>query len=185
MQKQEQSGTIRYSDKELNAFKTFIEGKLEKSNKDLEFTLGQIENLTEARDNEGDWMDDTSSMSELEMLYTMANRSRKHIRDLENALLRIKNKSYGICVVSGTLIDMKRLMAVPTTTKSLAAKNTKTVSENKVRRPIVVKPPEERQIISKIISKPTVKTPIKIDDDFDNDFDQAFDIEDMNYLDIP
>ena len=67
-------------------------------------------------------MDDSSTASELDMLYNMANRQRKYIQDLDSALIRIKNKTYGICTVTGELIDKKRLLAVPTTTKSMNAK---------------------------------------------------------------
>ena len=52
----------------------------------------------------------------------MANRLRKYVVDLKNALLRIHNKSYGICSLTGQLIDKKRLLAVPTTTKGVVAK---------------------------------------------------------------
>lgn len=181
----QQSNIIRYSDKELNAFRILVESKLEKSSKDLDFILSQIQDLTESIENEGDWMDDTSSMSELEMLYTMANRSRHHIRDLENALIRIQNKSYGICVLTGELIDMKRLMAVPTTTKSLVAKNVQAISDVKVSRPAPSKSSGERKIISKIISKPVAKpVPIPENDFEEDDFEQDFDMENIEYLEV-
>ena len=67
-------------------------------------------------------MDDSSINNDVEMLNNMAIRQRMHIQDLDNALVRIKNKSYGICSITGQLIDKRRLLAVPTTTKSLAAK---------------------------------------------------------------
>jgi RNA polymerase-binding transcription factor DksA len=67
-------------------------------------------------------MDDSSMNAELDMLNNMAIRQRKYIKELENASIRIQNKVYGICMISGDLIDKRRLTAVPTTTKSLAAK---------------------------------------------------------------
>ena len=115
--------TNRYSDQDLQEFKAHIEKKLEKANNDLVFMLDQIENITEAMDGEGGRVEETSNTVNLQMLNTMTGRQRQHIRDLENALLRIQSKSYGICSVTGELIDKRRLLAVPTTSKSLAAKN--------------------------------------------------------------
>ena len=112
----------RYSDSDLAEFKKRIEQKLEYAREDYNFANSQIKDLTENMESEGDWMDSSASNIELEMLYTMANRQKKHIDDLEKALLRIINKSYGICQVTGELIDKRRLFAVPTTSKSLAAK---------------------------------------------------------------
>ncbi len=114
------SNTNRYSDRELELFKINIEQKKEKAENDLHFLLKQMENITEAT-SKGDWKENTSS-SDLEMLSTMANRHRHHLQDLKNALIRIQNKNYGICSLTGELIDKRRLMAVPITTKSLAAK---------------------------------------------------------------
>ena len=68
-------------------------------------------------------MDDSNVNTEMEYLNDMAIRQRKLIQDLENALVRIKNKTYGICVISGELIDKQRLLVQPIATKSVAAKN--------------------------------------------------------------
>ncbi len=112
----------RYLYKDLAFFKEKIDSKLAKATKDLNHLLEQLEDTTEAIKTEGDWQDDTSNNINLELLQTMIRRQRKHIHDLENALIRIKNKNYGICVITGHLIDKRRLLAVPTTTKSIAAK---------------------------------------------------------------
>nr|AWJ66322.1 putative DnaK suppressor protein [uncultured bacterium] len=146
----------RYSEKELALFKVLIEQKLEKAKDDLEFLLGQIQDISEnAGDEGGDWMEDTSNY-DLEMLHTMAHRHRRHIQDLNNALIRIHNKNYGICMITGELIDIKRLMAVPTTTKSLAAKNGE-LNPVKVKKPInkvdYVGDPKAPKIISKIVAR--------------------------------
>ena len=116
------SNTKRYSDEDLAVFKEKIDKKLKNTRQDLAFLQKQIEELSESSGDVGDRMDDTSNANDLTMLYNMASRQIKHIRDLENALTRIHNKNYGICVVTGELIDKKRLLAVPATTKSLAAK---------------------------------------------------------------
>ncbi|MCB0608523.1 MAG: hypothetical protein KDD12_12465 [Lewinella sp.] len=114
----------RYSDAELEEFRQLIDKKLSKARLELEDMEAQINEITENTEDDfgTDWMDDSSTASELDMLYNMANRQRKYIQDLDSALIRIKNKTYGICTVTGELIDKKRLLAVPTTTKSMNAK---------------------------------------------------------------
>ena len=121
---QDNSSSInRYSDNELTEFKNHIEQKLNRSMQQLNLLKDRIENISEVSGNDGDWMDDSSNSQDIDMLNAMMGRQQKHIRDLENALIRIQNKRYGICVISGQLIDKRRLMAVPTTTKSVLAKN--------------------------------------------------------------
>jgi RNA polymerase-binding transcription factor DksA len=119
------TSTPRYSDAELEEFRDIIQKKLEMAKNQLEQLQSQIFEITENSDDEygSDWMDDSNINNEIEILNDMAIRQRKFLLDLENALVRIKNKTYGICVVTGELIDKKRLLAVPTTTKSIAAKN--------------------------------------------------------------
>ncbi len=112
----------RYSDAELDLFKIRIEQMIEKETINLQYLVDQITEIGENGAEVGDWMDGSSSSTSKEMLNTMESRQRKHLWDLEKALVRIKNKTYGICIVTGEKIDTKRLMAVPTTTKSLAAK---------------------------------------------------------------
>jgi len=128
--------------------------------------------LTETSANKGnqsDWVDDSSSSSNLQLLDTMAHRLRKHQRDLKNARLRIQNKSYGICSVSGKLIDKKRLMAVPTTTKSVAVKTAKKESlPRRNRKPNVIKATSPK-IISRVLSNDTPKknaTKSPVEDDW-------------------
>ena len=130
------TSTKRYSDTELEEFRVLIQGKLDTARVQLEQLQSQIFEITENSDDEygSDWMDDSSINNEIEILNDMAIRQRKYIQDLENALVRIKNKTYGICVVSGELIDKKRLLAVPTTTKSIAAKNAE-LSKPQVQKP--------------------------------------------------
>lgn len=114
----------RYSDTELKEFKEIVENKLKVSEEQLQSLKEQIVEISENTGDEhgGDWVDDSSTNSDIEMLGNMAVRQQKYIQDLHNALLRINNKVYGICIVTGELIDKRRLRAVPTTTKSLTAK---------------------------------------------------------------
>ena len=98
---------VRYSDEELLEFKQIIDKKLAKALEELDFTQKQIDELNENGFNQqgGDWYDDSSAHTDLEMQQRMAARQQRHIQDLRNALLRIQNKTYGICIVTGQLID--------------------------------------------------------------------------------
>lgn len=114
----------RYSDEELMEFKKLIDEKLELSKSELS---GIEQQMMELRDNMadeqgGDWFDDSSIHTEIEFLTKMAERQKQFIQNLEMALVRIKNKSYGICTVTGELIEKQRLLLVPHATKSVKAK---------------------------------------------------------------
>ena len=123
----------KYSDAELQEFKALIEQKIEKTEEQIKLLQSQIVETTENLGEEfgGDWVDDSSTNSEVEMLNNMAIRQRKYLQDLKNAMIRIRNKTYGVCMITGELIDKKRLKAVPTTTKSVAAKMHNKVSSSK------------------------------------------------------
>ncbi len=112
----------RYTDEELEEFRQIIEQKLAKAREQLNFYLEQISELADNPDAKIKGLDDGTGVAESERLYTMAARQRKHIQHLENALLRIKNKVYGICRVTGKLIAKERLLAVPHATLSIEAK---------------------------------------------------------------
>lgn len=116
--------TTRYSDKDLAEFEVVIREKLTTAKKELEFNREQIIELHENSSNQqgGDYFDDSSLHTELEMLNQMVSRQRQFVMNLENALIRIRNKSYGICIATGELIDKKRLLLVPHATKSVEAK---------------------------------------------------------------
>lgn len=174
------SKSISYSDEDLAAFKLLLETKLEKVNEDLRIQSEQIENLNETIESDGDWMDDTSNASELEMLYTLSYRSKTYKKELENALKRVMNKSFGVCSITGELIDKRRLMAVPTTTKSLLAKNTEAEIKPQPKRAPIIKSDREKIIITKVISKSSsaINPPNPVfeeEEDFDLDFDQDLD----------
>jgi RNA polymerase-binding protein DksA len=194
--------TVRYSDDKLEFFKSIIEKKLTEALLQLENLQEQILEISENTDDEfgTDWMDDSSTSGNLEMLNNMAIRQRKFIRDLENALVRIKNKTYGICTTTGELIPEERLKAVPTTTKSILAKDMPENQPERVR-PVydeeeIPKPKkkedEPRKIITKVI-KPAAssaaagKSKSKVnfeEDDLDTFEDLGFDDEEFESEDI-
>jgi RNA polymerase-binding protein DksA len=115
----------RYSDVELAEFKEIINRKLGPVREEYNNLMGQMQNpgLNGAdTDNAYNKIDDGSSTSEKEFLSQSAARLRKFIENLENALIRIENKTYGICRETGKLISKERLRAVPHTTLSMEAK---------------------------------------------------------------
>ena len=123
---QEHSGpTMRYSDAELIEFRDLILKKLETAKKELAYLQGLITRKDESGDlDEGRYMtmEDGSMSMEREQLSQMASRQITFIDHLEKAMMRIENKTYGICRVTGKLIDKARLRAVPHATLSIEAK---------------------------------------------------------------
>ena len=115
---------VRYSDEELQEFKELIESKLESAEKQLHYLIEEMESVTENPENRVAGIDDATTTQEKEYLNQMASRQRQYIRHLENALIRIENKVYGICRVTGKLIQKNRLKAVPHATLSIEAKTT-------------------------------------------------------------
>ena len=124
---QEQSGpTQRYSDPELAEFKELIQRKLDAAKKELAYLQGLITRKDEMGGDEAEnrymTMEDGSISMEREQLSQMASRQITYIDHLEKAIMRIENKTYGICRVTGKLIDKARLRAVPHATLSIEAK---------------------------------------------------------------
>lgn len=123
---QQQGPVYRYSDEELNEFKELIIGRLESARKELLYLQGLITRKDEAgtEDTENRYMnmEDGSGAMEREQLAQLASRQIQFINHLEKALVRIENKTYGICRVTGKLIDKARLRAVPHATLSIEAK---------------------------------------------------------------
>ena len=176
---------VRYSDADLAEFKVIVEKKLEKAKEELEYLQEQILEISEnsSDDHGGDWMDDSNINNDIEFLNNMAIRQRKYIQDLENALVRIRNKTYGICMVTGKLIEKRRLLAVPTATKSVEAKAV--LATPPAKKKVVEEDPEEKEerkkklskaktepkIITKVIKKPSkpVAKPVDLDEDLDVD----------------
>ena len=116
----------RYSDKELSEFKKLIESKLTEAEVDLKDLKSS---LSHSQDNGTDdtspsfkIMEDGSSTLTREEIAQLAARQEKFVQHLENALMRIQNKSYGICRATGKLIPKERLKAVPHATLTIEAK---------------------------------------------------------------
>lgn len=118
--------TMRYSDAELVEFKDLILKKLEQAKKELTYLQGLITRKDEMGGDENEnrymTMEDGSMSMEREQLSQMASRQINYIDHLEKAMMRIENKTYGICRVTGKLIDKARLRAVPHATLSIEAK---------------------------------------------------------------
>jgi RNA polymerase-binding transcription factor DksA len=118
--------TMRYSDAELVEFKDLILKKLDQAKKELTYLQGLITRKDEMGGDENEnrymTMEDGSMSMEREQLSQMASRQINYIDHLEKALMRIENKTYGICRVTGKLIDKARLRALPPATLSIEAK---------------------------------------------------------------
>ncbi len=116
----------KYTAKELAQFEKLILEKRENAQKELDFIRESLlrSNLSGTDSTQGalKTLEDGADTMEKESLSQLAGRQQKFISNLENALIRIKNGTYGICKDSGKLIDKKRLMAVPHATQSIEAK---------------------------------------------------------------
>ena len=117
----------RYSDADLAEFKALINEKIEKAQHDLELIksayMNDHNNGTDDTAPTFKAFDEGSEVMSKESNSQLAIRQGKFIRDLKNALIRIENKTYGICRVTGKLINKKRLELVPHATLSIEAKN--------------------------------------------------------------
>ena len=117
----------RYTDKELERFKNIIIKKIDKAQQDLELLrsayMNDSDNGTDDSSPTFKAFEEGSETMSKEANTQLALRQEKFIRDLKNALIRIENKTYGICRITGKLIKKKRLMVVPHATLSIEAKN--------------------------------------------------------------
>ncbi|MFT6865899.1 MAG: DnaK suppressor protein [Cyclobacteriaceae bacterium] len=116
----------RYSEEELKEFEELLNQKLGKAKEELHSLR---DGLTRNGDNDSGatlssvkTLEDGADTAEKEHLSQLAGRQQKFINNLENALIRIKNGTYGVCVDTGKLISKERLRAVPHTTQSIEAK---------------------------------------------------------------
>ena len=118
---------VRYSDIDLGSFKKIIEEKIVKAQRDLELIrsayMNDGNNGTEDTSPTFKAFEEGSQTMSKEANTQLAIRQEKFIRDLKNALIRIENKTYGICRITGKLISKKRLKLVPHATLSIEAKN--------------------------------------------------------------
>jgi len=115
----------RYSEDELRFFKNLIDNKLAESRTELKYYQEQISNANEGADSSDTkimTMEDGSATNEKEYITQMMSRKIQHINNLENALMRIQNRTYGVCRVTGKLISKERLIAVPHATTSMEGK---------------------------------------------------------------
>jgi len=117
----------RYSDKDLKEFRQIIEDKLAEAKEDLQLLKGQLDHSDDhGTDDTGrsfNMMEDGSETMSREEMAQLAARQEKFIQNLQNALIRIENKTYGICRATGKLISKERLKLVPHATLSIDAKN--------------------------------------------------------------
>lgn len=121
-----QDERTRYSEEELKEFEVIISEKLDKARSELKYIK---ESLSRSNDEGTDntsgnikVLEDGADMMEKENLSQLASRQQKFIIQLENAMVRIKNGTYGVCVDTGKLISKERLKAVPHTMHSIEAK---------------------------------------------------------------
>lgn len=124
--KVEEKEKTRYSDADLAEFKQIILAKLEVAREEFSKMQKSLQNPNENGDentsNQYLTLDDGASTFEKENLNQLAARQKKFIDSLEAALVRIENKTYGVCRVTGKLIQKERLKAVPHATLSMEAK---------------------------------------------------------------
>lgn len=116
----------KYTAEELQEFEELILDKLSKAQKELDFIKGTLSK----KDDSGTGstastvkvLEDGADTAEKENLSQLAVRQAKFIKNLENAIIRIKNSTYGVCIDTGKLIGKERLKAVPHTQHSIEAK---------------------------------------------------------------
>ena len=170
MNENENLGRSRYNDEDLAEFKIMIDKKLEEAREQMETLREQLTELNNSGDeNRAGTFDDGASNWQREHLNKLASRQQRFIRDLEHALIRIKNKTYGVCVVTGKLIDKQRLMLVPHATKTVEGKSSEGGDAKKVtkKKPMPLEKEQPKKILNKVISTKGAKT-----DDFEDDFEE-------------
>jgi DnaK suppressor protein len=121
-----ENGKTRYSDAELQEFKELLLDKLRSAKEELNSLASSLStpNANGTDDTAGTYktLEDGSATLEKESINQLAARQKKFIEQLEAALVRIENKTYGVCRETGKLIPKERLRAVPHTTLSMEAK---------------------------------------------------------------
>lgn len=120
-----QTNKTKYSDNELNEFRELITDKIKAAREELLELVGTLSASNSNGDDAaiaGKTLEDGSATMEKEQTNQLAARQKKFIEQLEAAILRIDNKTYGICRTTGKLIPKERLRAVPHTTQTMEAK---------------------------------------------------------------
>ncbi len=119
----------RYTPEELKEFEQLIHDKLEKAKNELNYIKQTLSRSNDSGTDEtsgtSKLLEDGADTMEKESLSQLAARQQKFINNLENALIRIKNGTYGICIDTGKLISKERLRSVPHTLHSIEAKLSK------------------------------------------------------------
>jgi RNA polymerase-binding transcription factor DksA len=122
----ENTEKARYSDEELVEFRDLINKKIEQTRDELNYIQDSLKQLVDSGNDDiissSKQMEDNSIIAEKEQMNQLSERLRKHLNNLEAALVRIENKTYGICKETGKLISKERLRVVPHTTLSVEAK---------------------------------------------------------------
>ncbi len=122
-----ETGRTKYSDAELEEFRELIKEKIKKASEQLELIQSSYKNDSDNGTDDTSptfkAFDEGSEVMSKEANSQLAIRQEKFIRDLKNALVRIENKTYGVCRVTGKLINKERLKLVPHATLSIEAKN--------------------------------------------------------------
>lgn len=117
----------KYGDADLQEFREIIQAKIDKAERDLmlirESFINDQNNGTDDTSPTFKAFEEGAETLSKEQNAILAGRQEKFVRDLKNALIRIENKTYGICRVTGKLIPKERLLAVPHATLSIEAKN--------------------------------------------------------------
>lgn len=117
---------VKYTEEDLKEFKEIIEKKIARANEDLKLLEAAFKNDSDNGTNDTSSsfksFDEGSEVMNKEKNVQLAIRQEKFIRDLKNALLRIENKTYGVCRATGKLIQKERLRLVPHATLSIEAK---------------------------------------------------------------
>jgi len=126
LEEKNDNGSLRYSDSDLQAFKKIVLKKLEKAQEEYAALKGAI-SLGNEQGTDDTYavfkvMEEVHDANSREELSQLALRQIRFIESLQNALVRIENKTYGICRLSGKLIARERLQSVPHTTLSMDAK---------------------------------------------------------------
>lgn len=136
MSEDNKKGRSRYSDEELAEFEVALNVKLDEAHKQLTDLKNQLQELNNSGDeNRAGTFDDGASNWQREHLSKLAARQQKFIRNLEYALVRIKNKTYGICSATGVLISKERLKLVPHATKTVAGKHSTQGKAKRIEKP--------------------------------------------------
>jgi DnaK suppressor protein len=165
----------RYSDEDLEEFRQMIDKKLIEATEVLEDLKQQLAELNNNGDeNKAGTFDDGASTWQREHVNKLASRQQRFIRDLEHALIRIKNKTYGICSVTGQLIKKERLLLVPHATKTVEGKTQQ--SDRKEKK--IIQGTENNPESAKKDTK-GVKSELKKGENFEEEFEI---IDDEDYI---